>query len=101
MTRPQHTRRSALHRALPLLSLVLLLGGCGADPKPFDYHPVSEIQQGPGLFTGETGAYEVEVTRREVEEDLGAAAPGPPEDSLPRPAHRPPYTSGVDTAPVP
>ena len=43
-----------------LLSILLLagLGGCAAYEKiyqPAEYHPVTEMKPGPGLFTGESG----------------------------------------------
>ncbi len=34
------------------LALVLALAAC-AGAKPFEYHPIDEIPEGPGLFTGE------------------------------------------------
>lgn len=39
-----------------LAGLTLALGGCmGA--KPFAYHPISEIPEGPGLVSGKEGGY--------------------------------------------
>ena len=97
MTRALAPRRCARRRRLIRLSLVLLLGGCGADPKPFDYHPANEIPPGPGLFTGKTGSYEIVVTRDEPGADAAneSASPAPRQGSLPRPAEHPPYTTGA------
>ncbi len=36
--------------------LALALAAC-AGAKPFEYHPTSEIPEGPGAFTGEDGEW--------------------------------------------
>ena len=41
---------------LAALALALLLAAC-AGAKPFEYHPIHEIPEGPGLFTGEDGEW--------------------------------------------
>lgn len=49
---------SSLADALPRAALVVLsavLGACGGTP--IRYHPPTEIPQGPGLLTGERGAF--------------------------------------------
>ena len=38
------------------LALALALAAC-AGAKPFEYHPIDEIPEGPGLFTGEDGEW--------------------------------------------
>ena len=35
--------------------LALVLAGCGAEP--FEYHPQTEIPEGPGMLSGEEGAF--------------------------------------------
>jgi hypothetical protein len=40
---------------LAAVTLAAALAGCGA--APFDYHPAGDIRPGPGLFTGEKGAF--------------------------------------------
>jgi len=35
--------------------LALALAGCGATP--FEYHPGTEIPRGPGLLSGDDGAF--------------------------------------------
>ncbi len=37
-------------------ALALALAAC-AGAKPFEYHPIHEIPEGPGLFTGEDGEW--------------------------------------------
>jgi len=41
---------------LASLALALALAAC-AGAKPFEYHPIHEIPEGPGLFTGEDGEW--------------------------------------------
>ncbi len=41
---------------LASVALALLLAAC-AGAKPFEYRPIHEIPDGPGLFTGEDGAW--------------------------------------------
>ncbi len=41
---------------LASVALALLLAACAA-AKPFAYHPIHEIPEGPGLFTGEDGEW--------------------------------------------
>ncbi len=41
---------------LAALALALALAAC-AGAKPFEYHPIHEIPEGPGLFTGEDGEW--------------------------------------------
>jgi hypothetical protein len=45
-------------RAVLLVVLLGLLGGCGGKPMPFPT-PESELGDRPGLFTGEKGSWEV------------------------------------------
>ena len=35
----------------------LLLGGCATPPEPFEYQSDNERKPGPGLITGEEGAF--------------------------------------------
>jgi hypothetical protein len=44
-----------------LLAFILLasIGGCSTAPKPFDYQPDNELKKGPGLFSGEDGAFTI------------------------------------------
>ena len=45
---------------LRTLLLLGVLGGCaGIDVKPFDPTPVSEIPEGPGLFSGKEGKFQI------------------------------------------
>jgi hypothetical protein len=46
------------HGTALLVVLLGLLGGCGGKPTPFPV-PESELGDRPGLFTGETGSWEV------------------------------------------
>ncbi len=41
---------------LASVALALTLAAC-AGAKPFEYHPIHEIPEGPGLFTGEDGEW--------------------------------------------
>jgi hypothetical protein len=51
-------RKTASGRRARLASvaLALLLAAC-AGAKPFEYQPIHEIPEGPGLFTGEDGEW--------------------------------------------
>lgn len=33
--------------------------GCATRPEPFDYEPDNELKKGPGLFSGEKGAFTI------------------------------------------
>ena len=46
-------RRALLATGFAALAV---LGAC-ADAKPFEYREISEIQDGPGLLSGEDGAF--------------------------------------------
>jgi hypothetical protein len=37
----------------------IALGGCTTHPEPFDYEPDNELKKGPGLFSGEDGAFTI------------------------------------------
>ena len=59
------TGRDALHRfrvlaLLQAIGLVAVLGGCGGKPMAFPA-PESELGPRPGLFSGETGSFEVPI----------------------------------------
>jgi hypothetical protein len=45
--------------ACALLTATVVVMGCATKPKPFDYQPVTEMQQEPGIFTGEKGEWVV------------------------------------------
>lgn len=75
-------------RLVPLLALTL--AGCGLDPKPYDFRPIDEIPAGPGLITGEEGAFTYE-TQSPFLDRAPATAEAPKQGSLPRPATHPPY----------
>ncbi len=42
-----------------LLAATVVVTGCATKPEPFDYQPVTEMQQEPGVFTGEKGEWVV------------------------------------------
>lgn len=42
-----------------MLAAVLAVNGCAVTPEPFDYHQDNELKQGPGLFSGEDGAFTI------------------------------------------
>jgi len=75
------------HRIVPGLVLIAALGGC-ADwtYKEFDYTPPDEIRPGPGLFTGETGSFEIFSKYEETTADgaHGAAPAGDGDGGGPR-----------------
>lgn len=60
----QHRCRSVRRFSLvwALLLLIMPLAGCGGRPMPFPV-PESEMPPAPGLFTGETGTWEVPLAR--------------------------------------
>ena len=39
--------------------LIIAMSGCSTAPKPFDYQPDNELKKGPGLFSGENGAFTI------------------------------------------
>ena len=54
-----------------LLSLLLLLGGCGGEP--YTYVPENELKPGPGLFSGEDGEFNlINAPVEDKEEESGA-----------------------------
>ncbi len=55
-----------------IVSIALLVMGC-AKPKPFVYHPDSEIPEGPGLFSKEKGAFVIYDTEKEKSEGTSSA----------------------------
>ena len=38
---------------------LFLLIGCATPPQPFEYQPDNELKPGPGIFTGEEGAFSI------------------------------------------
>lgn len=64
---------------LALLSAVL--AGCGA--APFQYQPVTEIPDGPGMLTGKKGTFVVYAGRHdEARSDAHSSQAAPDEDEL-------------------
>ena len=45
-------------RWLFLIFLAAWVTGC-AGAEPFEYHPDTEVKQGPGLFSGEKGSFQI------------------------------------------
>ena len=70
----QHGCRTARRLSLvwALFLLIMPLAGCGGRPMLFPV-PESEMPPAPGLFTGETGTWEVPLAR-----DKPSAQPGNP-----------------------
>jgi hypothetical protein len=60
-------------RIFRTLLLAALLAGCGATP--FEYHPASEIPQGPGMFSGEEGAFIISSDKKPATAASPARAP--------------------------
>jgi hypothetical protein len=54
--------------------LIGLLAGCGGKPMPFPV-PESEMPPAPGLFTGDTGTWDIPIVR--------GKPPAPPADPAP------------------
>jgi hypothetical protein len=46
-----------------VIALLLVLGAC-SDMKPFDMQKAGDIPDGPGLFTGNEGAFVLSPARR-------------------------------------
>jgi hypothetical protein len=65
------SQRTAKAAAAALL--LGLLAGCGGKPIPFPV-PESEMPPAPGLFTGDTGAWEIPILR--------GKPPAPPADPV-------------------
>jgi hypothetical protein len=42
---------------VPVGVALWLLAGCATPPEPFEYRSENEIKSGPGLITGEEGAF--------------------------------------------
>lgn len=68
------------------LAYILVMGGCATPPEPFDYQSDNEIKPGPGLITGEQGAFVIygEQEKPPSEEkpigDVDSQAPASPAD---------------------
>ena len=56
-----------------LLSLLLLIGGCGGEP--YTYVPENELKPGPGLFSGEDGEFNLINAPDEGKEEESGAQP--------------------------
>jgi hypothetical protein len=65
--------------SIVVLVAVVLLFGC-AKPKPYDYHPGTEIPQGPGLFSKEKGEFTLYDSNKQ------AASPQPQATTAAAPA---------------
>jgi hypothetical protein len=52
---------NTLKRLIVLVAVVLglLVAGCATPPEPFEYQSENELKPGPGIFTGEEGAYTI------------------------------------------
>lgn len=44
---------------IAILAMFVPIGACTTSPEPFKYHPDNELQKGPGLFSGEDGAFTI------------------------------------------
>ncbi len=49
----------ALFTSIGLLAMVTALSACTSTPEPFEYYPATEVRQGPGLFSGEDGVFNI------------------------------------------
>ena len=60
------------------LKLVLVFAASlffsACNQKPIKYHPISEIKEGPGLFTGEDGAFNIHNQDKNEQPDKQEAA---------------------------
>jgi len=61
--------RSNIMRSLWVALSVALIVGCATAPEPFEYEPDNELKPGPGLFSGEDGAFTVYSNSRQPEEE--------------------------------
>lgn len=97
MTSTSRQQTSHARRVVLGLFVALSVGGCGLEPEPYAFRPIDEIPEGPGLFTGESGAFTVTIdpARGVVGPgpSSGTVEHGPKEGVLPRPASRPPYAA--------
>ena len=66
-----------LRKALLSTLLATALVGCGG--KAFDYHPQNEIPKGPGLFSGEDGAFVLISDKKQSRPQTETAADKRPE----------------------
>ncbi len=55
-----------------LILMVIAFAGCAVSPEPFVYEPDHELKKGPGLFSGEEGAFT--IYRKPAVENEGGAA---------------------------
>lgn len=42
---------------IAILVMFVAINACATSPEPFTYHPDNELQKGPGLLSGEDGAF--------------------------------------------
>ena len=62
----------------------LLLGACAAPPEPFEYRPSNDLKPGPGILSGEEGAFTVYSSPEPAEVGPKASqAPTPAEPTAP------------------
>lgn len=61
--------------AVVTLLATLLSIGCGTGPEPFKYENDRDLRKGPGLFSGETGEFEIYTRQGEKKEPATADDP--------------------------
>lgn len=49
-----------------------MIAGCGTAPEPFKYENDRDLRKGPGLFSGETGEFEIYNRQEEKKEPANA-----------------------------
>lgn len=52
---------NTMMRSITIAGLVIAMvfGGCATPPEPFEYQSENELKPGPGLLTGEEGAFTI------------------------------------------
>lgn len=70
--------------AIITIATTALLLGCGIKPKPFEYEPVTEMKNEPGVFSGDSGEWTIRVPVGEsaAEKPQPAAETRPPASEI-------------------
>jgi hypothetical protein len=71
--------KTALH--IGLVAVILTVSACATSPEPFDYQPDNELKPGPGLLSGEEGAFTIYRKPMEPGTPETPVSPETPENS--------------------
>jgi hypothetical protein len=75
---------NTLKRFIVLVGVVLalLVAGCATPPEPFEYQQNNELKPGPGILTGEEGAFTIYGEPAPAKKEKPAPEDASPDDSV-------------------